>query len=233
MTPETTLDRGIAVSCRGIGKIYRTADEEVQALRDVDKDFPVGRVTAIVGPSGSGKSSLLRILSCIDRPDAGTLHIGQTEVSGLGRRARRALRRLQVAYLFQDPIDNLVEYLTSTAQVELAGRLRGVRPSPAEIDELLTTLHLQHRADHYPGQLSGGEQQRLAVACAVVGRPSVVIADEPTAELDSRSSDRVLEAFSDLSAAGVCFIVSSHDPRVTERADHLLRLNHGQVSESW
>jgi ABC-type lipoprotein export system ATPase subunit len=229
--PEATS--GIALRCRGIGKIYRTADEEVQALRDVDKDFPAGQVTAIVGPSGSGKSSLLRILSCIDSPDSGTIHIGPVDITGLRRRARRAIRRLQVAYLFQDPIDNLVEYLTSTQQVRMAGRLRGVRPDEAEVLRLLSALHLDHRADHYPGQLSGGEQQRLAVACAVIGQPRVVVADEPTAELDTHSADRVLEAFHDLSAEGVCFVVSSHDPRVMATADHLLRLERGTVTESW
>jgi ABC-type lipoprotein export system ATPase subunit len=155
------------------------------------------------------------------------------DITGMRRRARRSIRRLQVAYLFQDPIDNLVEYLTSTEQVRLAGRLRGVRPDDAEVLRLLSTLHLDHRADHYPGQLSGGEQQRLAVACAVIGQPRVVVADEPTAELDSHSADRVLAAFHDLSAEGVCFIVSSHDPRVMAAADHLLRLDHGTVTESW
>jgi len=231
--PDALTTEAMAVQCRGIGKIYRTADEEVQALQAVDKDFPAGRVTAIVGPSGSGKSSLLRILSCIDRPDAGTIHIGQTDITALGRRARRAVRRLEVAYLFQDPVDNLIEYLTSAAQVRLAGRLRGVRPTDAEIERLLTTLHIEHRAEHYPGQLSGGEQQRLAVACAVIGHPAVVVADEPTAELDTHSSERVLEAFHDLSADGVCFIVSSHDPQVMDAADHLLRLDHGKVTETW
>src|SRR5882757_5966933 len=231
--PDALTTEAMAVQCRGIGKIYRTADEEVQALQAVDKDFPAGRVTAIVGPSGSGKSSLLRILSCIDRPDAGTIHIGQTDITALGRRARRAVRRLEVAYLFQDPVDNLIEYLTSAAQVRLAGRLRGVRPTDAEIERLLTTLHIEHRAEHYPGQLSGGEQQRLAVACAVIGHPAVVVADEPTAELDTHSSERVLEAFHDLPADGVCFIVSSHDPQVMDAADHLLRLDHGKVTETW
>jgi ABC-type lipoprotein export system ATPase subunit len=233
MPDATVADRSIAVACRGIGRIYRTADEEVQALRDVDKDFPAGRVTAIVGPSGSGKSSLLRILSCVDRPDTGTIHVGQTNVGELGRRARRAVRRLEVAYIFQDPIDNLVEYLTSIEQLQLAGRLRGIRPDPAELTAVLEILHLDQRADHRPAQLSGGEQQRLAVACAVVGRPAVVVADEPTAELDTRSSERVLEAFRDLSAEGVSFIVSSHDPQVVAAADHLLRLDHGRVTESW
>src|SRR5439155_8317237 len=122
----------------------------------------------------------------------------------------------------------LVEYLTATDQLRLAARLRGVRPDPAETDWLLRVLGLESRADHRPAQLSGGEQQRLAFACAVVGQPAIVVADEPTAELDSASADRVLEAVHDLTGEGVAFILSSHDPRVVEVADHLLRLDHGR-----
>ncbi|MBA2388928.1 MAG: ABC transporter ATP-binding protein [Geodermatophilaceae bacterium] len=222
-----------AAVCRGVRKVYRTADEEVLALTDVDKDFPSARVTSIVGPSGSGKSSLLRILACVDRPTDGSVLIAGTEVAGLGPRGRRALRRTAVAYVFQNPIDNLVEYLTVTDQLQLAARLRGQRPDPAEIDRLLRTLGLEQRATHKPVQLSGGEQQRVAVACAVIGRPAIVVADEPTAELDSASAERVLQAVHDLREEGVAFILSSHDPAVVAASDHLLRLEHGQVVESW
>lgn len=226
-------DDGVAAMCRGVGKIYVTADEEVDALSGVDKDFPRAKVSTIVGPSGSGKSSLLRILACVDRPSAGSVRIAGTEVAGLGARGRRALRRTSVAYVFQNPMDNLVEYLDAAAQVRLAGRLRGTRPDAAEVDRLLRLLGLEHRADHRPAQLSGGEQQRLAFACAVVGEPALVVADEPTAELDSASADRVLAAVHDLAGTGVAFILSSHDKRVMDAADHLLRLEHGRVTESW
>jgi putative ABC transport system ATP-binding protein/macrolide transport system ATP-binding/permease protein len=231
--PAGTAEEGTAAICRGVGKVYVTADEEVDALAAVDKSFPRAKVSTIVGPSGSGKSSLLRILACVDRPTTGSVRIAGTEVARLGARGRRALRRTAVAYVFQNPMDNLVEYLDATAQVKLAGRLRGTRPGPAEVDRLLRLLGLRDRADHRPGQLSGGEQQRLAFACAVVGRPAVVVADEPTAELDSASADRVLEAVRDLTDEGVAFILSSHDPRVMAAADHLLRLDHGRVVESW
>ncbi len=224
---------GVAALCRGVGKVYVTEDEEVVALSAVDKDFPRAEVSAIVGPSGSGKSSLLRILACVDRPTTGAVRIAGTEVAGLGARGRRALRRTAVAYVFQNPMDNLVEYLDAAAQVRLAGRLRGTRPDREEVDRLLRLLGLDHRADHRPAQLSGGEQQRLAFACAVVGRPAIVVADEPTAELDSASADRVLAAVRDLTGEGVAFILSSHDPRVTAAADHLLRLDRGRVVESW
>jgi putative ABC transport system ATP-binding protein len=169
----------------------------------------------------------------VDRPTSGEIRIRGREIAGLGVRQRRALRRTSVGYVFQNPADNLVEYLRADEQVRLAAQLRGVRPDPAEIDRLLELLGLTGRADHLPVQLSGGEQQRLSFACAVVGGPAVVVADEPTAELDSASADRVLEAVHDLRDEGVAFLLSSHDPRVVESADHLLRLEHGRVVESW
>ena len=222
-----------AAAVGDVRKTYVIADEEVQALKGVTKDFPAGRVSTIVGPSGSGKSSLLRILACVDRPTSGSVRIGGREVAELTVRRRRALRRTSVGYVFQNPIDNLVEYLRATEQVDLAARLRGVRVDAAEIDRLLGVLGLTDRADHLPVQLSGGEQQRLSFACAVVGRPAIVVADEPTAELDSASADRVLQAVHDLREEGVAFLLSSHDPRVVQATDHLLRLEHGEVVESW
>jgi len=221
-----------AASVVGVGKVYRTATEEVKALVDVSKDFPRGRITAIAGPSGSGKSSLLRILACVDRPTSGSVVVEGRDVASLRVRQRRALRRSSVSYMFQNPIDNLVDYLSAREQVRLASRLRGIRTRTEEIERLLRVLGLDHRLRHTPHQLSGGEQQRLAAACAVIGSPAIVIADEPTAELDSAAADRVLEAFGDLRTEGVAFVISSHDPRVVAIADHLLRLDHGRVEES-
>lgn len=224
--------RRTAASVVDVGKIYRTVSEQVHALVDVSKDFPRSRVTAIAGPSGSGKSSLLRILACVDRPTSGSVLIEGRDVASLRVRRRRALRRAAVSYMFQNPIDNLVDYLPAVEQVQLASRLRGIRTGPAETERLLAVLGLDHRLRHTPHQLSGGEQQRLAAACAVIGSPAIVIADEPTAELDSAAADRVLEAFRDLRAEGVAFVISSHDPRVVAIADHLLRLDHGRVVDS-
>ena len=222
-----------AAAVRDVRKTYVIADERVPALKGVSKDFPAGRVSTIVGPSGSGKSSLLRILACVDRPTEGSVRIGGREVAGLTVRRRRALRRTSVGYVFQNPVDNLVEYLRATEQVSLAARLRGIRADEAEVDRLLSVRGLTERAGHLPVQLSGGEQQRLSFACAVVGRPAIVVADEPTAELDSASADRVLQAVHDLRDEGVAFLLSSHDPRVVRSTDHLLRLEHGEVVESW
>jgi putative ABC transport system ATP-binding protein len=185
----------------------------------------------VVGPSGSGKSSLLRLLACIDSPDRGEVHVAGHRVDRLRAPARRRLRRRQVAYLFQRPGENLLPYLDAVGQVRLAAQLRGAPVSAEEALALLESLGLRERADHHPAQLSGGEQQRLAVACGVVGGPALVVADEPTAELDTAAAERVLVAMEDLAAAGVGFVLSSHDPRVMAIADGFVRLDHGRLVE--
>jgi ABC-type lipoprotein export system ATPase subunit len=148
-------------------------------------------------------------------------------------RLRRRIRRTRIGYIEPDPIDNLVEYLTAAEQVRLAARLRGHRITDGEIEELLGLLNLGHRLDHKPAELSGGEQQRVSVACAMVVRPALVVGDEPTAELDSVAAAAVLDGIRLLCRQGTAFVVASHDPTVIERADHLMRLDHGRVIESW
>jgi putative ABC transport system ATP-binding protein/macrolide transport system ATP-binding/permease protein len=220
---------GPAAVCRDVVKTYRTATESVTALDGVTLSVPRARVTVVVGPSGSGKSSLLRLLACVDRPDAGQVRVAGRRVDSLRARARRRLRRREVAYLFQRPGENLLPYLDAVAQVRLAAALRGAQVTDDEVLALLGRLGLDDRADHRPGQLSGGEQQRLAVACGVVGGPALVVADEPTAELDTAAAERVLAAMEELAASGVGFVVSSHDPRVMAIADGFVRLDHGRV----
>ena len=226
---SATTDPPPAAVCRGVDKTYRTATESVPALVDVTLTIPRAQVTVVVGPSGSGKSSLLRLLACIDSPDAGEVFLAGQRVDRLRPRARRRLRQRQVAYLFQRPGENLLPYLDAVAQVRLAAALRGAPVSTGAALDLLDRLGLRDRADHHPEQLSGGEQQRLAVACAVVGAPALVVADEPTAELDTVAAERVLTAMEDLTAAGVGFVLSSHDPRVMAIADGFVRLDHGRV----
>src|SRR3954468_24167484 len=215
--------------CRDIVKTSRTAAESVTALDGVSLSIPRARVTVVVGPSGSGKSSLLRLLACIDRPDSGEVRVAGQRVDRLRARARRAVRQRQGAYLFQRPGENLLPYLDAVAQVRLAAQLRGLRVTDAEVHALLDRLGLGARAGHRPAQLSGGEQQRPAVAGGAVGPPALVVADEPTAELDTAAAERVLAAMEELAAAGVGFVLSSHDPRVMAIADGFVRLDHGRL----
>jgi ABC-type lipoprotein export system ATPase subunit len=219
-----------AAACADVVKTYRTASGSVPALTDVTCTVPRGRVTCVTGPSGSGKSSLLRLLACIDSPDAGSVTVGGHAVGGLGARGRRRLRRRQVSYLFQRPGENLLPYLTAVEQLRLAADLRGAAVPEDALLGLLDRLGLADRAGHRPAQLSGGEQQRLAVACGVVGGPALVVADEPTAELDTAAAVRVLEAMATLAGDGVAFVVSSHDPRVMAVADGFVRLDQGRLA---
>ena len=217
------------VACAGLVKEYATATGTVRALKGVDAVFPAGRVTAVVGPSGSGKSSLLRILACVDRPTAGSVRVGDLDVAALGARGRRRVRRRQVGYVFQRPSDNLLPYLTAREQLDLAARLRGGQRA-GEAERLLAALGLEHRAGHRPEQLSGGEQQRLAFAAAVIGGPALVVADEPTAELDSEAGERLMRAVLGLREQGTSLVLSSHDPVVTGAVDGILRLHDGEVA---
>jgi putative ABC transport system ATP-binding protein len=217
----------IAASCSGIVKVYWTETSDVHALKGIDARFPKAAVTAVVGPSGAGKSSLLRILAGLDAPTAGTVRVGDAEVTGLPPGKLRKVRGERVGYVFQRPSDNLISYLDVLDHVRLAARLRGA--NGADAVGLLDTLGLGERLDHLPHQLSGGEQQRLAFAQAVVGDPAVVIADEPTAQLDTRSAAGLLSCVVDLAHRGIAFVIATHDPQVVATADTTLHLRHGSV----
>src|SRR6478752_5783194 len=162
-----------AAVCEGLVRIYWSESGEVHALKGVDAVVPAGRLTAITGPSGSGKSSLLRILAAQDRPTAGRAEVAGQSLTGLSARRLRALRRRHIGYVFPRPPQNLLPHLTGREHLALAARFRGVpkAAAAAQAGELLDLLGIADRADHLPGRLSGGEQQRLAFAQAVIGRP--------------------------------------------------------------
>lgn len=218
---------GTSALMSGVIKIYKTATGEVHALKGIDISFPSHGVTAVVGPSGSGKSSLLRILAGLDVPTAGTVYVGTVEMSALAASARREARRRLVGYVFQRPSDNLISYLSAWEHMNLAAKVRG--SDAGEASRLLELLGIKDVAWCRPHQLSGGEQQRLAFAQAVVGAPALVIADEPTAQLDSASSQALLTAVWELAAAGTSFVLSTHDPGVVEAADRTYFLRHGAL----
>jgi putative ABC transport system ATP-binding protein len=206
-------------------KTYRTPTGAVHALRGVTLTFAGGALTAVVGPSGSGKSSLLRVLTGIDRATSGDVWVGPRNVGRTSARGLRRLRREVVGYVFQRPSDNFLPNLTIGQHLHLASR--GSRaPGDAEI---LEQLGIGHRIDHLPDELSGGEQQRAAFAQAIVAGSAVVVADEPTAELDSESGRLVMDGVRTLVDAGVTFVVATHDGAVRNVADEVIQLDHGRV----
>jgi ABC-type lipoprotein export system ATPase subunit len=206
---------------------YRLASGTVPALRGVDAEFERGRLSVITGPSGSGKSSLLRVLAGLQQPAAGQVEVDGTDLTRLRGRQRRWLRRRQLGVVLQDPADNLVAYLRAREQVALAARLRGADAGAAPA--LLDAVGLADRADCYPAELSGGEQQRVAFAAGAIGRPTLLLADEPTAELDADSAATLVSIMRGLVDRGVTLVVSSHDPAVVVAADDVVALRDGRV----
>jgi putative ABC transport system ATP-binding protein/macrolide transport system ATP-binding/permease protein len=220
-------DAGRPTYCREVSKTHFAASGPVRALSEVSLDVPAGAVTVVVGRSGSGKSTLLRLLACMDRPDDGEVIVDGVDVGAGTERSRRAVRRTAVGYVFSRPSDNLLPYLAAIEQVELAAGMRGLPRTAAPA--LLERLGLSGRSKSLPVELSGGERQRLAFAAAAVGNPRLLVADEPTAELDSASVAGLLVVLTELADAGSGVVVATHDPRLLDIADSVVRLDGGHV----
>jgi ABC-type lipoprotein export system ATPase subunit len=218
----------VAARCSGLDVAYRLASGTVPALTDVEASFERARLSVITGPSGSGKSSLLRTLAGLQRPLAGRIEIEGRDVTHLRARQRRWLRRRGLGMVLQDPSDNLLAYLSAVEQVELAARLRGV--DRAEAPALLDAVGLAGRHDRFPSALSGGEQQRVAFAAGAIGGPTLLLADEPTAELDASAGSTLVTIMRELVDRGATLVVASHDAAVVAAADHVVRLQDGRVA---
>jgi len=214
----------------GVTRRFSSASGPVLAVVGVDVELSRQRLTVIAGPSGSGKSTLLGLLACIDRPDEGTVWLDDLELTRLSRRRRRHLRRRRVGIVLPQPSDNLLDRLDADANLAWSARQRGSSTgrTAAERRELLATVGLDGLSAKRVRQLSGGEQQRLALACAVVGDPLLVVADEPTASLDRASADRVVDVLRAAADRGATLVVAGHDRRVIDAADHVVQLDHGR-----
>lgn len=221
MAPDSVLLQGEALCVH-----YRSADGVVPAVVDVALQLRAGAFVVLAGPSGSGKSSLLRVLGLIDRPTSGALTIGGRDVLALGDGGRRRLRRGQLAYVHQRPVTNLVDDLTAAEQVVFALQSRGL-PVVGVLD-VLTRFGLAEQASSRPAHLSGGEQQRLAIAMATAVAPSVLFADEPTAELDRHHANEVIAAIAESAAGGQAVVVASHDPEMIAAAHEVVWLREGR-----
>jgi putative ABC transport system ATP-binding protein len=216
-----------AVAARSLYRFYRAGDEETLALQGVSLTVAAGELVAVTGPSGSGKSTLLACLAGMDDPDGGAVHIAGRRISHQPERARTRLRAPLVGCLFQQ--DNLIAHLTVSQNIALAQRFAGRdRTARDRRRALLTDLGLDHRSRALPAELSGGEVARAGLAVALANRPAVLLADEPTGELDGTTEARVLALLEDVTKDGTAVVVASHSPAVAAVARRVLRLDDGK-----
>lgn len=217
------------LSLSGIEKTYKAGQPgEVQVLRGAEMELRRGEIVALVAPSGAGKSTLLHIAGLLDLPDSGRVEIGGRAVSGLSDRKRTMVRRADVGFVYQ--FHHLLPEFSALENVVLPQRANGVRKGAAEARamELLRHVGVEHRAEHRPADMSGGEQQRVAVCRALANAPSVLLADEPTGNLDPATSDRVFEALIGLAReTGLAALIATHNLELARRMDRVLRLEEG------
>ena len=222
---------GAQIVCDNLVRIFKVADLEVVALQGLDLLVAPGEMTAIVGASGSGKSTLLNILGGLDAPSAGRAHVAGHDLAQMGRRERTAYRRRVVGVIWQQTGRNLLPYLSARENVELPMILDGRAHRRTRALELLDLVGLATRADHRPERLSGGEQQRVAIAVALANGPAVVLADEPTGELDSATAAEVFALLRQVnSELGTTILVVTHDPLVSEQVARTVRIRDGRTS---
>lgn len=217
------------IQTEGLKKYYYTDEIETTALAGVDMTIKEGEFVAIMGPSGCGKSTLLNIIGLLDNPSEGTFHFGDLEISGYKERQRADLRKASIGFVFQS--FNLIDELTVFENIELP--LIYLKYSASErkkrVEEVMEHMKIMHRRNHFPQQLSGGQQQRVAISRAVVSKPRLILADEPTGNLDSANGQEVMNLLSELNEAGTTVIMVTHSPVDAEYAHRVIHLFDGQI----
>ena len=229
MTPlaTTTFTRS-AARAENVSKSYGAGDAAVHALDNVSVGLAAGEFTAIMGPSGSGKSTLLHVLAGLDRPTAGEIYVGDTEITKLKDKALTLLRRDQIGFIFQS--FNLLPTLTAAENIVLPIKIAGRKPDASWVQSIVETVGLTERLSHRPSQLSGGQQQRVAAARALASRPQIVFADEPTGALDSKSGAELLGFLRNaVKELGQTVVMVTHDPVAASYADRVLFLADGKI----
>ncbi len=210
-----------------LGKTYRDGEKETEVLRQINLEIEAGEFIAIAGPSGSGKSTLLGLLAGLDKPTQGNVFIGEHEITSLSENRLAKIRGKMLGFVFQS--FNLIPTLTALENIELPLLLNGIHDH-SKAKELLDLVGLSHRHKHYPSQLSGGEQQRVAVARALVCDPPIILADEPTGNLDSNNSKAVIELLKGLSEdRGKTVVVVTHDLDFAAKAERIIHINDGRI----
>jgi putative ABC transport system ATP-binding protein len=219
------------IRMRAIRKVYSTGRVDVEALRGVDLDIGGNEYVAVVGPSGSGKSTLMNIVGCLDTPTSGEYVLSGETVAGLDRNRLAEIRNRHIGFVFQN--FNLLPYATALENVELPLLFAGVktRERQARAQEMLERVNLADRMDHKPTELSGGQMQRVAIARALVNRPAIILADEPTGNLDSTSGKGIVGLFEELHAAGQTIVMITHDAAVAKIASRVVQIRDGQIVE--
>ena len=217
------------IKISNLKKLYRTEDVETTALNQVNFEIKEGEFVSIMGPSGCGKSTLLNILGLLDSPNGGSYYFIDEEVSGYSERQRAELRNANIGFVFQS--FNLIDELTVFENVELPLLYLGIAGSQRKerVEQVLDDLQVMHRRNHFPQQLSGGQQQRVAVARAVVAEPKIILADEPTGNLDSKHGDEVMEMLTELNDHGTTIVMVTHSPSYAEFSHRIIHLFDGQV----
>ena len=216
---------------QGLTKIYRRGSEEIHALRNVDFSVGEGDFLSIIGPSGSGKTALLNVLGCLDTPDAGSLRLNGIETRGMKESGLVKLRRENIGFVFQQFY--LMPTLTARENIELpllfSHKNKNKNNNNNRINEVLKMIDLADRADHLPGQLSGGEMQRVAIGRALINDPRIVLADEPTGNLDSTTSQMIFDLFLDLNRRGLTLVVVTHNMDLARITSKTYTLRDGQI----
>jgi putative ABC transport system ATP-binding protein len=222
----------VALACEGLWKIYEMGEEKVQAVCGIDLAIEQGEMVAIMGPSGCGKTTLLNILSGIDDPSAGQVHVAGKPLFGISDDERTNLRGREMGFIFQK--FHLLEVMNAVENVEIPLLLLGIDPVEArkKATAALTKVGLGDRCGHRPAELSGGQQQRVSIARALVHEPSVILCDEPTGNLDSATSDQVMDLLSQLNESGSTLVVVTHDDAIAKRCSRIISINDGRIIDN-
>ena len=224
------MDGQVILRTRGLKKYYGKGEAQVRALDGVDLDIERGKFTVVIGSSGSGKSTLLHMLGGLDTPSEGSIQVGGTELGKLGSEEAAVFRRKQIGFVFQNY--NLIPVLSAWENIIFPITLDGQKPDKAFLMEIVRLLGLEKKLDSLPNNLSGGQQQRVAIARALAGKPSIILADEPTGNLDTRTSDDVIGLLKMTSREfHQTIVMITHNPEIAELADRVIRIEDGRIVE--